>query len=339
MAYFVAREVNSQYNATMDDTDLQKILKCACFGINADILLFISYITDNIRILRLVLNMANELTKDWFEFNFKDKMPAFLQAEHVHEVLPPSPEAKQQEGDAELEEERNCLDQIQTISIYDYADEDADTMVNQIVRACSLLMVVAKCLPNFEHIMLKPDKDAFVETIYHLPNRIFGLWATETDKNVSEVIQFFKEQSRDYYVRQKAVSDDDILKALQWASVSMLLDLYNLTVYHSAKDNTHSYISAYPYVDNTTHYLEHIMVMERIENGSQFVEEAMDFVKKSEKTLEHVALKRVVCHALVFMNDLDYRAKDRLNDKFFPVIDTQKRLIAQRVRYIGKKGG
>lgn len=175
--------------------------------------------------------------------------------------------------------------------------------------------------------------------IYRLPNRIFGLWATETDKNVSDVIQFFKEQSRDYYARQKSVSDDDILRALQWASGSMLLDLYNLTVYHSAKDNTHPYISAYPYVNNSTHYLEHIMVMERTENGSRFVEEAMDFEKKAEKSLEHVALKRVVCHALVFMNDLDYRAKDRLNAEFFPARDTQKRLIAQRVRYIGKKGG
>lgn len=37
LAYYVAREVNNQYNTTGDDTDLQSILKCACFGINADI--------------------------------------------------------------------------------------------------------------------------------------------------------------------------------------------------------------------------------------------------------------------------------------------------------------
>lgn len=96
LAYYVAREVNNQYNTTGDDTDLQTILKCSCFGINADILLFISYITDNIRVLQLILRMANELTLNWPEFDFDEHMPAYLKAnariQFFH--LPPMREKK-----------------------------------------------------------------------------------------------------------------------------------------------------------------------------------------------------------------------------------------------------
>lgn len=130
--------------------------------------------------------------------------------------------------------------------------------------------------------MLKRDKDAFVDTIYRLPNRIFGQWATETDKNVEELIQFFKEQTQDYYSRQKVVEDDDILRALQWASISLLLDLYNLSVFYAAKDNTNQYLSSYNYFDDDTYALEHLMMLERVSANRQFVDDAlkMDDPKK-----------------------------------------------------------
>lgn len=58
LAFFVAKEVNRQYYDTGDETDLEYLLTYACFGINSDILLFISYITDNTRILKHLIDVT-----------------------------------------------------------------------------------------------------------------------------------------------------------------------------------------------------------------------------------------------------------------------------------------
>lgn len=336
LAYFVAREVNSQYNDTGDDTDLQAILKYACFGINADILMFISYITDNIRILRLILHMANEYTMDWTEFNFDENIPQYLREERRHNVELPSPNAKQQEQENEVLAEKASDHELQTVDIYDYSDDDADIFVNQLIRAAQLLIIVARCLPNFEHSMPRTDKEGFVQAIYSLPNKIFYLWANEANKEIDNLIQFFKEQSQDYYTRQKKLSDDDIIHVLQWTSMSFLLDLYNLPVFFATRDNTVSYLSSFDYTSSSTYLLEHLMMIERQASGNSFISEAKNAVKGNTNFLFQTMVKRVVGHALVFRSDLDYSQINQLQTEFFPQIESQKKLLLHRTR-INKK--
>lgn len=337
LAYYVAREVNSQYNETGDDTDLQALLRCACFGINADILLFISYITDNIRILRLILHMVNEYTKDWGEFNFDENMPQFLREERLHDVELPPPDAKQQEQQAEVLAEKAAEQTLQTVEIYDYSEEDIDIFANQLIRAVQLLTIVARCLPNFEHSMPKADKEAFVKVIYSLPNKVFSLWANEADKEVDNIIQFFREQSQDYYARQKKLSDDDIIRVLQWAAMSFLLDLYNLPVVFATKDSTIAYLSAFDYNSSDTYLLEHLMMLERQAPANSFITEAINAVKDNKSFLFPTLVKRVVSHALVFRSDLDHSQIQQLQTRFFPKVETQRKLLVQRVQNKNKE--
>lgn len=337
LAFFVAREVNNQYNSTGDESDLQKILKCSCFGINADILLFISYITDNIRILRLILHMVNEYTREWEEFEFGNKMPQFLKSERKHTVSLPPSDAREKEKKAEIETEKTLSNELKILNIYDYSEDDVDQFVNQIIRACSLLIIVAKCLPNFEHNMPKADKDAFIDVIYRLPNKIFQLWASVADKEVDNILQFFKEQSQDYYSRQKELSDDDILRALQWAAMSLLLDLYNLSVFYSTKDNTAQYLSDFDYARSDTYSLEHLMMLEKQNAGNQFVKTAINMANQKKDPIFNTLLRRIVNHALVYMNDLDFRLTQQLHSKFFLAKDTQKKIMMQRIKSSNKE--
>ena len=332
LAYFVARELNSQYNATGDDSDLQSILRCACFGINADILLFVSYITDNIRILRLILQIVNEYTEDWAEFDFTHNMPQFLSEERKHCVELPPVDAKQKEQEAEVMAEKAAENAIQTIDIYDYSEDDIDNFVNQLIRAVQLLTIVARCLPNFEHSMPKSDKEDFVRVIYSLPNKVFNLWATEADKEFDEIVQFFKEQSQDYYARQKKLSDDDIVRMLQWVAMSFLLDLYNLSVSHATKDNTIEYLSGFNYSEKGTYKLEHLMMLERQATANTFIAEAMSAVKDKNGHLYPTLVARVVSHALVFRSDFEYKQVHQLQSKFFPNKEAQKKIMVQRMQ-------
>lgn len=337
LAFFVAREINNQYNDTGDDSNLQYILKYSCFGINQDILLFISYITDNVRILRLIINMTEEFTAKWTEFDLKDNVPSFLKSEKHHDVELPQNNAKEIEEKSEVNNEESLNVQMETVDIYDYSEDDVEKFLNQIIRACSLLIVVSKCLPNFEHNMRKADKDAFVEAIYKLPNKIFNLWATEVDKDKDELILYFKEQSQDYYNRQKKVTDDDILRALQWAAMSFLLDLYNIAVSYSTKDNSSIYLNKYDYKCLKTYSLEHLMMLEKQSACEAFIIESQELVDDVKNPIVLTMTRRIVGHALVFLDDLKYDRRQKLTATFFPTKTDQKKLLLQRIKNSEKK--
>ena len=332
LAYFVARELNSQYNNTGDDSDLQTVLRYACFGINADILLFVSYITDNIKILRLILQIAIEYTKDWAEFDLLNNVPNFLSMEKKHYVELPAEDAKQKEQEAEVLSEKETDKAIQTIDIYDYSEDDIDNFINQLIRASQLLTIVARCLPNFEHSMLKSDKENFIRVIYTLPNKVFNLWALEKDKEFDEIVRFFKEQSQDYYIRQKKLKDDDIVRVLQWTAMSFLLDLYNLAVFYATKENTIEYLSSFNYSEKGTYKLEHLMMLERQASADAFISEAIDATRDKNGHLYPILISRVVSHALVYRPDFKQHQVQQLQSKFFPGKESQKKILVQRMQ-------
>lgn len=332
LAYFVAREINRNYHETGDDSDLLHILHNACFGINADILMFISYITDNVRILNLILQIAVSYTEEWEEFDFGERLPKFLQENRIHRVSLPPQNAKDIEKKIEIDSERKAQEKLKVIDIYDYDDDKADELMNKIIRSLQLLVVVSRCLPNFEHLMKKEDKSRFVNAIYTMPNKIFNVWAQIADKELDEIVAFFKEQRKDYFIRQKTVSDQDIIKALQWAAMSLLLELYGLPAFLATKEHTVRYLNDFDYSEKETYELEHLLMMERQSSPRSFINEAKRLNNKELGIIFATMLKRIVGHALVFKDELDYSDRQQLQAKFFPGSESKKKFLLERVR-------
>lgn len=338
LAYFVAREVNREYHDTGDETKLKLLLQYACFGINSDVLLFITYITDNIRILRLLLAAIDEATKTWVEFCFdKDSLPDFLKGQFGVMLEAPTDETKEEERKAEITAEKESISNIQTTDLYDYSEDDAEKLVNQFIRATHLLSVAARCLPNFEHMMLKPDKDSFVKVIYSLPNKIFNIWAIETNKEVDSILEYFKKQSQEYFARKKPLSENEIKAVLQWSALSLLLELYNLSVLFSAKDTTMPLLNKFDYSQKSTYSIEHLMMLERQSSVSSFLDEADRITDEANNDIERTVVKRVVEHAMIKRNDFSRSLFDRAKNKYFPNKQSQQRIMAQR--YALKKKG
>lgn len=338
LAYFAARDVNREYHETLDETRLNYLLQNACFGINTDILLFVSYITDNIRILQLLAQTIENVTKEWEEFEFsKDKLPKFLDGAIEEEIKAPCDETREREKKNEIELEKETNDLVQTIDIYDYSEEDAEIFINQFIRAAHLLSVAARCLPNFEHMMRKEEKDRFAKIVFRLPNKIFNLWAIETDKEVDEILDYFRKQSQAYYSRKKPLTDGELKYVLQWSAMSLLLDLYNIAAFYSARENTMPLLSKECYLDKHTYSIEHLMMLERQESTGSFLKEAERLFDGCDMLLEKTVIKRVVEHAVVKNDGFTHAQLDRANNKFFPNKQHQKQLMAKRFRQIGKK--
>lgn len=154
LSYFVARELNRRYHDdSYESDDIRIVLENACFGINGDILLFITYLTDNIKILRYIIEAAKEQTHNWAEFSLAPCNIGYLESIGRAYVAPPNANEKKEIEQKRIDQERQRDDknEIQIVNVYDYDEGAISDPGNQLIRALSLLSVISKCLPNFEH--------------------------------------------------------------------------------------------------------------------------------------------------------------------------------------------
>lgn len=333
LAYFVAREVNFLYNTTGAEEDLKYLLQNACFGINADILMFISYITDNPRILGFLLSTTQALTADWQELNFNTNLPKFLELKSVPNLPPPSDDAKREAEEKEVSDEKQADKQLATVDIYDYNEDDSSKTMNQIIRALSLLMIVSKCLPSFEHNMNAEMRRAFVNEIYQLPNKIYNVWAKETERDYDQIIEELKKEgSVEYEERRKPGQLSRLQVEFQLVAMALLLDIYNMSAIYATRDNSFRLLHKFNYSAEETYQIQHLMMLEKQKRAEDFVSNAISIYNSSDKQLSKSLTKYVVRHAMVYMDALDFKKREQLKSSFFPSRQEQQSLLTKRIK-------
>lgn len=320
LAYFVAREIRRMCSDNNYDA-LSDVLKYACFGINASILMFISYLTDNLTPLILILEQAVSSVKDWDEFSFDLKEIKYLQAEEPFDVSAPTEREVEEDQKKALEKDRDEVDAntIDTVNIYDYSEDDLTKLTNRLSRALSLLIAVARCFPNFEHIMKKQDKERFVKQLYELPNKIFFAWAKDIEAHKSELIDFIVEFQTNEFKRQD-FSKENALQVLQWESMSLLLELYYSAVLNAYKPNSYLHLIKPDYVDfekEDTYKIERILVHELAGKVDQFISECEKVYDSGRINFKNVIVKRMVRHIMMTSKRMSQSQLDRAKSIFF----------------------
>ena len=324
LAYFCAREVNYLYNNTGNEHDIKYLIEYCCFGINADILMFISYITDNTRILQFILNMTQEMTREWKEFDFEENCPKFLNLSYEQNVSLPDKNSKKERECAEVENEKASNEKLQTIDIYDYNEEDVEKNINQLIRSLSLLTIISKCLPGFEHNMDATMRKMFVREIYTLPNKIYYLWAQEVDTVYDELIEYLKEQEQAQYQEEESHKSTDVELKFKLVASLLLLDIYNIAVNYATRENSFRLLDNFDRKGNPTYEIQNLMMVERRKMPERFVQDAIALSGKLERNVSRFLLKNIVKHAYVNMNSLDFRMLDKLDSAFFKSAPTER---------------
>lgn len=324
LAYFIAREINQKYNEDRDDTDIKSILDLSCFSINSDILMFLIYITDNNRILWLILEMAKEYTKGWNEFDFNNCDLEYLNLGFQYDVKQLSDDDIKSIETQDIEKEKNIAnnDFLNAIDVYDYSTEESNTFLNQLIRAINVMATISRCLPCFEHNMKKTEKEEFVKMIYKLPNQIFYSWAKEIDDNKDELVKYLCNQLTSSYLQQKTNEEikelsEKVSLMLMYDSTSLLLEIYNLAVFNATKDNTIGYLSNFNYECRPSYSLEHLMMLSNRNRPEEFITSAEKLLKENQGKLPAILVKRVANHALQTLKNLDRPTKARLINKCF----------------------
>ncbi|MCQ4863288.1 metallophosphoesterase [Pseudoflavonifractor phocaeensis] len=319
LAYFVAKGIIREHKDTGNDEKLKEILKLSCFDINADVLLFIVYLEDNRNTVQTILDWCNQVMGDWKEFKTNKVNIPYLSNMSDWELPEPTKDEKEEESKKEVEHEKEYLgeEKYETIDIYDYCDEEINTLFNKIQRSISILTVVARCLPIFEHMMPRALKADFIEAIYKLPNKIFYLWASEVEKNKDDLIQLLDELQENEFNRQKK-TPTQLMAMLQWHSMSLLLELYLSTMRYAAKENTIKFLEEYSFVADETFEIEHLMALEKSKMYEDFITTANKIFDNTKENINKIMVRRVIYHIIMNDEGLSQRNLQKLQSRYFP---------------------
>jgi len=342
LAYFAAREIKRE--CTEGKTEqFQHVLECSYMPINADILMFITYIIDSPQFIRSIMRKAEEVVGDWKEFDFVDTDIKFLVGGPDKAIGPVSEDEIKKEENKTIEQEKEEARELMVrndATIFDGETADLDNL-QRIMRAISLMIILARTLPSFEQIMEVGEKEQCVNLIYQMPLKIFRTLAEEMDPESGDLIQQIKDYHDWVYrkdkLKLKPLSDEQALSVLRWEALSMLLELMNSSFANATRANTIDFIDAFPYNTETAYGVEHIISLDRRDDLTRFYKEAIKLFEDTDLPMVKSSVQRVAKHFLIKSKKVKASDRDRFNAKFFAQGLNKGKLLEETTRSRGKK--
>lgn len=322
LAYFTAREIRRLINMG-DYYDIKTVMKNSYMNINADILLFVTFITDNLKIIRMLMDLVDQSTEKWEEFSLKPiNIPYMIQPANV--IIKPVDEGDREKEEKELieaeKEQTKLISVSNDSSIFDGESEDP-AFIQELIRATALMITLARALPSFEHLMEKEDKERCVELLYKLPLRLFNYWAKEVDDSSSVLVQLIKYFHEREYRKEKPnfkpMTDNEALELLRWESSSLLLELMNASFTYSTRENTGRYFDQFSYKSADTYEIEHLMSIQNRDCVSVFMSESISLYEAKNEELTKHLLQRAVRKYMITSKKIQYPDIQKLNSKLF----------------------
>ena len=138
-----------------------------------------------------------------------------------------------------------------------------------------------------------------------MPLYIFEAWAKSVDEKSALLIEdiklLYENEYRADNPNWKPLSDDDALRQLRWDSTSLLLDLMNVSMGNSTRQNTWNYIDSFEYSGTSMYSIEHLMAIGRIDKVEPFIKESIRLVENEKLLIAKEMVRRVSKHYMVVL--------------------------------------
>lgn len=287
LAYFVACHLNRKFNEAKGTDELRYILNNICFGINGDILLFLSYITSNVQILNPIMESLVNHMDSWDELDIDNKNVEYLTRpmKPVKVELPDEEEKEQHEADKtkmekEIVEKKQQENDIE--SLYSYDEKKVNSFGNKISKSINYLELVAKILPNFRHILNGEQKQAITTILYTYPNKLLYFMLKDIDTNCEKIMDEIVSQNPKTK-RGLLITKDMLMKSLQNQSIAYILGIYDFIACTAASGKAMKELNEkFDYNQNTNYKIQNIMMEENIGNFNSLSEKAEKLYNKTE---------------------------------------------------------
>lgn len=335
LAFFVARELMRKYNEGNDSEDLDYVLKYICFGINSDIVLFISYLSNNIKVLQYIYSSANDYMNDWNELCIDKNNINFLKAinSNLKIDLPDKNDKKiVKELETKQEKEFKDTEMIRTIDIYNYCEDDIDLLMNKLTKSFKYTQIISRILPSFEHLLKMEEKNKFVKAIYSFPNKILYYWLNIIDENIEEITNEISQLIRD----NQHLNDNVIIKEktnmyLEDLITAMILSIYDHIGILATNSETIKFLENFSYSNNSNYEIQNLLMHESLNNIDKFIYKFHHLYDKSNNHLVKIMIMKVVRKYLLTHKNIRFDKKQKLIGNYFSKRDKKRILYEKRI--------
>lgn len=322
LSYFIAKYlIRLSQGEPADTSGIEYALENICFGINSDIVLFISYILNNTRILTSISNYAGELLKPWDTLNLTDKNISLFHNVPLEQIAPPSDEEKKKYESAkeDLEEIHYSEDVVEAKGLFDYDDANIDQYQYRILRAFKYTEMICKALPAFHSKLKLNQKSELVESIYLYPRKLVFALLRPLDMNLPEIckdILSFAEQNNKKKKDGSSYTNDDILLMLNDSARAIMLSLFDhFSELATSPKSFDLLMSKVP--RDMSESLERLLMIESTGNTDRLVKEAESLLKDYQKTEYDTMIRLIVRKHLLTNREITYSKKQQVIDKIF----------------------
>lgn len=339
LAYFTAAHLNRMFTEGEGQAELDYILDNICFGINGDIILFLSYITSNVQILNPIMISTINHMQEWIEFSIDEENIAYLtQVSAPIKATLPDIKDKKKLAEEKTEMEKEMIEQHKpkAENLYSYDESNVDSFGNKIAKSIHYLELVCKVLTNFRHILTGEQKQKIVKILYTYPNKLLYFMLKDIDENLEVVIDEVLRKYPKTHTGQ-LITKDILIKSLQNQSLSYILSIFDFVASTATNEKTITDFNKFNYEQNTNYKLQNIMMEENV--GGLFT-----FISKAEQLYDNTDLnitKQMITMVIrkFFLNhEVTIKGEaQRIVDKFFDSSEKKDLQIVQARSRFTKK--
>lgn len=322
LSYFIAKYlIRLSQGEPADTSGIEYALENICFGINADIVLFISYILNNTGILTSISNYAGELLKPWDALSLSDKNISLLHNIPLEQINPPSDqERKKYEQVKEKSEETHYSENtIEAKGLFNYDDTDIDQYQYRLIRALKYTEMICKALPGFHSKLKLNQKKDLVDSIYLYPRKIVFALLRPLDMNLKEIckdILDFAEQNNKRKKDGSSYTNDDVLEMLNDSARAIMLSMFDHFSELATSPKSFDLLMEKS-TDDISECLERLLMIESTGNTDRLVKEAEALLKVHQRTEYDTMIRLIVRKHLLTNKEITYSKKQQVIDKIF----------------------
>lgn len=337
LAYFIAQALNGKLGTEEGNSQIGFLIKNICFGINADIILFLSFLTNRKELIGFILDEIDSFLQGWEECDLDAHNIRCLFVDfNAPQISYPSSEQKAQRTKDMIRHEQEIKDDdtIEASGIYQYDPDDIQYYVNKQKKILRLLEVTAKILPNFEHMLSKPEMMTIVDKLYSIPNKLIYYMLKPFDDNFEVFVNELERSINKNRVEDEKIDKMQCIVLIQDIFTAVILSLYDFTSRLAATDETCQLLLDPQYSKSLANKIQQCLVLYQFDDCyklGQLIEDIYD--NTDTKSVRFMMVK--IARNYLLMHNVPYRHYgQKFIDKFFP---DRKKLMLERSKLNNKK--
>lgn len=318
LSYFVAKKINKLIERNGPDIEeLHYILNNICFGINDTILLFLSYLRSNTKMVLNLCKQVNMILDSFEELNFDESNIRFLKKAQLDNIPAPNSTDRQAYKEHATERERHLQkeeEEIRYVSIYDYDESEIEKFPNNINRAIKYMEIISKSLVSQFSILNATEKTEIIECIYKIPNKILYAILKKYDDNYDQIIDEIK-GLLDAMEDSPNVDKEKIEKFFISFSIALCLSLYDNIAFNGSDRKTLGLLNEFK-MDNSNYLIMNLMMTENGDTTDRFIESFKNLVDNSKNPFLKQLAQLVARKHLMTRDALNHSQKSKLLESF-----------------------